>query len=163
VGGNPVAVFTTSVDLSGIVADPGTGEAIGALLPALMEMAASQASTMGQEMPEMSEEDLQQLEAMMPMVLGMAQMFLADTSLSMTHQVGVDDNYFYGFGVRFDLTVDPSMMGMMTGEEADPDAEPITVVFDLSVDISDHNGTFEFTVPEGAEEFPIGAMMGMGF
>lgn len=137
VAGNAVAPFTVSFDLAGLLADPGLTEAMNALTTSLSGMAGE----------EMSEEDLQSMQMMVAMIPMLGMMF-SDTAISVTQNVGVNDGYLYGFGFNLDMTLDPAMMAGFTGESDDASAEPVTIVLNFFVELTNHNQSFTFTAPE---------------
>jgi hypothetical protein len=134
VAGNPVAVFTTTVDLAGMFGDPGLSQVVGSL-----------AAIGG---AEMSEEELQQVQMFLPML----QMLFQQSSVSMVEQIGVNDSYTYGWGFDFAMTIDPMMMAMFGGGAVEEEAEPVDINLSIFVQITNHNQQFKFTVPEGAIE-----------
>lgn len=152
VAGNAVAVFTMNLDLAGVFADPGLTEAVNQWTTMVGEMAGDQ----------MTEEDLQSLQmtgAMLPM-LGM---FFANTTFTLTEHVGVNDGYMYGFGFDLNMTLDPTMMAGMMGGEVDAEAEPVTIVLNFMVELTNHNSEFTFTAPETFTEISPEEMMSGGF
>lgn len=140
VGGNPVAVFTTNLDLPGLFADTQLGAVIGNLIAGASAAGAAEGAGM-------SEEEMQQMTAQLPMIIAMVGVFFTNTTLSMTQHVGINDSYLYGFGIDFDMSLDPMMLAGLTGETAEPDAEPLDISLSLAVELTNHNGMFTFTAP----------------
>jgi hypothetical protein len=153
VDGETAASFTVALDLSGLLADPGLAEMFANLPPEMLAGALGGGA-------EMTEEELQQMTAMMPMLVGMLGMMFQNTEAYLNVDVGVDSGKVYGFELHFATDLDASALGGGTGGEA------ISILFHIGVDINNYDGSFEYVVPEGATEMDMSEldmMGGMGF
>ena len=158
VGGNAVAVFTTTFDLGAMLT--ALGQDPTAFNEVLNEMISAAAEAGALDQADMTEEDLQMVTAFLPM-LGF---FFSDATVSVTQHVGVVDNYLYGFGLNLDITIDPMMAASMMGEAADPEAEPVDIRLSFLVELTNHNQTFTYTAPETYTEITEDMMRsGMDF
>ncbi len=142
IDGNTVAVFNMSIDLAGLFTDTSMTDSLGSIIG--MAMAASGGAGVDAGV------DMESLNQMMPMMTQLFGMLFADSELTITTKVGVDNGYPYGFGIDFAMTLDPMMMASLTGAPPDAEAEPIDILFSLSVDMTQHNGSFSYEAPADA-------------
>jgi hypothetical protein len=148
VDGETAASFTVALDLNGLLADPGLTEMFANLPPEVLAGALGSGG-------EMTEEEIQQMTAMMPMLVGMLGMMFQNTEAYLSVDAGVDSGKLYGFELHFATDLDASALGGSTGEA-------MSILFHLGVDISDYDGAFEYVVPEGATEMDMSGMDLMG-
>lgn len=139
VDGQPVAVFQAAFDTAGLFADPGFGEAFGeALLAGLRALGGG----------EMSEDELAELQMMLPALAGMARQSFRDVITSGERRVAAADGALYGFTLAMDLLFDPSPMAFDAGGS---EAEPSEVSLRLDVAITGHGQPYTVEVPADAE------------
>ncbi|MBN1286723.1 MAG: hypothetical protein JXB47_15095 [Anaerolineae bacterium] len=160
VGDITVAMFDAKFDIAGLVKDPGLTEGFTGLLKSNPQILSSMGMTTG---AEMTEEELEgAAQGMSGFLIGMVSMILQNANLTYSVKIAPDTANFHGFTLHFDMTVDPSMMGMGGGDEEKP--KPVEVNLNLDVNLWDYGATFEHVVPEGATELPdemLGAGVGM--
>ncbi len=151
--------FALQFSLGDFLMDPELSQGLNEVMPSLMENPAVQ-EALGAG-GEMTEEELQQMQQQLPMLVGMFGMFLSQTDIGYTEKVSADGS-FAGFVVNFDMTFDPSMMGMGSMDEDAPPPEPMVISLTLDVNVSNYDAGFEYQVPEGATPIENLPEMDMG-
>ncbi|MCZ2098106.1 MAG: hypothetical protein LC121_17925 [Anaerolineae bacterium] len=120
--GQPTASFTTSVDITGLflalLQSPAVGEAMG--------MA-------GEGEDAMTPEDLQMVAAFIaPMFQG--------TTISLTQEIGTEDNLIHSLAFDLVLNADLSMFA--------PEIGAVAGTLNFAADLDEYNGAFEVPAPE---------------
>lgn len=100
--GQPVAAFTTTVDLKGFLADPALARQ---LLSALQDPQIG--ALLGAEMGDLGQINAQQVQ----LVLFLASTLLGKTSVTASVWVGLDDGYFHKLAFDVTLDVNLSLLG----------------------------------------------------
>lgn len=120
--GQPTASFTTSIDITGLflalLQSPAVGEAMGLA---------------GEGEDAMTPEDLQMVAAFIaPMFQG--------TAISLTQEIGTEDNLLHSVAFDLVLNADLSMFA--------PEIGAVAGTFNVAADLGEYNGTFEVPAPE---------------
>jgi len=137
VDGVAVAVFETDIDYGALLASPEMSDM-------MMQAFASD--------PSIPAEDAEAMMAALP------QMF-ANSTLTSTYMVGIEDGYMYGVTVTGDFLLD--MMAVMEAVgETEETMDPISMNFNMSLMRSNINNVDGITVPAGATIVPLSELMG---
>jgi hypothetical protein len=103
-GGQMMAVFTTTVDLVGFLQDP-------ELAPLVMDYLQSPA--LAQLSPDLSTADIN--ETQLQFLLMTIGLMLKESTITVDQWVGLDDKYVHKFGLDLALSVDMSLFGQEAG------------------------------------------------
>lgn len=142
--GNPVSVFTTKIDIKGLVSDPDISKSMNDLLTEIPNEIANS---------DVAWADIVDGMQMLPVMLPMFGLMVKDAEATLYNKIGVGDRYNYGVGIDLDLVLNPAMLGMVGSESKSK--EPIDLVIEFTIDFTDHNAGFTYEIPEGAQELVI--------
>lgn len=143
--GQPVATFTTTIDITQLI--------IGAL--SIPEVTSLLGESMGEDldMSTLKPEDLQMLGSM----LGP---FFKDSSITFGQWVGLEDGDIHAISLDVMILLDPLLLGFLAPEGKLPSvqSEPLKIEFHFKADVDDINETFEIAPP--AEYLPLEGVEG---
>ena len=155
IDGVDVAQFVSSFDLGGFLADPVVIDMIVQQAKAQIDMQGE----MGGEAAPLSDEDIQMVSEMLPML---APMLLSGIQWDTTRSIGLDDLYVYETetNIAWDLGSVIGMAGAMMGDGASAGSAS-DAAFSLYVSTVNSNfgGDVQVDAPEGAMIIPLDQML----
>lgn len=137
VDGVPVAVFETTIDYAALLSSPEMSEMMMQAFASDPTMEAEEAAAAMEALPQM----------------------FANSTLTSTYMIGMDDGYMYGVTVTGDFLLDVMAMAEAMGEEEEM-IEPISMSMNMSFMRSNINSVDGIPAPEGATVVPLSELMG---
>lgn len=152
VDGVDAAQFRSSFDLAGFITDPAFLDMVLQQIQTQMEMQAA----MGQDVPPVSDADIQMVTDMLPMV---APMLLSGLEFDTVSTIGIEDGYVLSTetNVSWDLATVVTMAAAAQGQQIRPQRGADAPVFEFFVraENSAFNEPVEVEVPEDVQIIPL--------